>query len=49
MDLACPGYRRKGTQQPVRRWESQSDSTYLGDQNLRIEVPQVRNVASRTG
>ena len=46
--LAGPRYQRKGAEQPVRRWGSQSGSVYLGDQKLRVEVPRVRNVASRT-
>ncbi len=47
-ELAGPRYQRKGAEQPVRRWGSQSGSVYLGDQKLRVEVPRVRNVASRT-
>ena len=46
--MAGRRYQRKGAEQPVRRWGSQSGSVYLGDQKLSLEVPRVRNVASRT-
>ena len=48
IELAGPRYQRKGSDQPLRRWGSQSGSVYLGDQKLPVEVPRVRNVASDT-
>ena len=48
IELAGPRYQRKGSDQPLRRWGSQSGSVYLGDQKLPVEMPRVRNVASDT-
>jgi hypothetical protein len=47
IELAGPRYQRKGSDQPLRRWGSQSGSVYLGDQKLPVEVPRVRNVRQR--
>ena len=46
--LTGPRYQRKGADQSLRRWGSQSGSVYLGDQKLTIDVPRVRDVARRT-
>ena len=47
-ELTGPRYQRKGADQSLRRWGSQSGSVYLGDQKLTIDVPRVRDVARRT-
>ena len=36
IELAGPRYQRKGSDQPLRRWGSQSGSVYLGDQKLPV-------------